>query len=671
MTVRTEFPQAVEVLENVFVPMPDGCRLAARIWLPEGARTTPVPAILEYIPYRKREHYREADELTHPYFAGHGYACLRVDLRGSGDSDGLLLDEYLEQEVQDALHLLAWIAGQDWCDGNIGMIGLSWGGFNGLQVAARRPPQLKAIVTIGSSDDRYRDDVHYMGGCMVTRNLGWAAYMQAFGAQPPDPAIVGERWREMWMERLEKGPSWFTPWFRHQRRDDYWRFGSVSENYGAIACAVYAVGGWADAYTNTVMRLLANLKAPCKGLIGPWAHDYPHVAGPGPAIGWLQETIRWWDRWLKGIDNGIMDEPRLTIWMQESERPAVRYSDRAGSWAAERTWPSPRIQPAAFRVEAGRLRRDGSAAAGETVTVSSPQSVGQASGVWCPYGLVPDMATDQREDDAGSCCFDSAPLEQAYACLGTPTVKLRVTSDRPLGFVAVRLNDVFPDGASARVSYGLLNLAHRDGDDRPAPLDPGKAYDVTVRLNDIGHVFARGHRIRIAVSTAYWPTNWPSPEHATLTIEAAGVELTLPERPARAEDADIRFPPAEHSPPLAVEQVRPRSLAWTVERDLATDSWRMTRSSVVAKRMPDIGTTEAFESEDRMTIRRSDPTSARHDISWSMGLSRAGWQPRVELKVSMSSTKERFLIDARLSAYEADERVFARAWSEEFERDHL
>ena len=674
MVAQHRFPHAVEVIENVFIPMPDRCRLAARVWLPKGARTKPVPAILEYIPYRKRDHYREADELTHPYFAGHGYACLRVDLRGAGDSDGLLLDEYLEQEQQDALHLLAWIAGQDWCDGNIGMMGLSWGGFNALQVAMRRPPQLKAIVTIGSSDDRFGDDVHYMGGCMLTRNLGWAAYMLAFGSQAPDPEVVGDRWRDQWLARLENGASWFRPWFTHQRRDSYWRHGSVSEDYDAITCPVYAVGGWPDAYTNTVMRLMANLKAPCKGLIGPWGHNYPHVARPGPAIGWLQETLRWWDHWLKGRDNGIMEEPRLKVWMQESARPAVDADERDGFWAGEAAWPSPRIRPAAFRVGAGRLHRTDvelAFATGEQVRVASPESIGLASGAWCSYGRAFDLPPDQRDDDGCSYCVDTEPLTGPLACLGTPTVRLRLTSDRPLGLIAVRLNDVWPDGASARVSYGLLNLAHRVSDTNPSPMVAGKGYEITVRLNDIGHVFAKGHRVRIAISNAYWPTVWPSPESATLTVATETVLLTLPERPARDDDAKIAFEPAESSSPSPIERIRPRETELSVERDLTTDTWRMTRRGAVSTHLVDIDTTELVESEEHMTIRRGDPLSASHDIAWSMGLSRGAWRPRITLTMAMTSTKDRIAIEARLSAFEDAALVFSRDWSEAFMRDHL
>jgi len=278
----------VRRIEHCWVPLPDGCRLAARIWLPADAETSPVPAILEYIPYRKRDLTRARDEPMHHWFAGHGYAAVRVDVRGSGDSDGVLLDEYLEQEILDGADAIRWIASQPWCTGGVGMIGKSWGGFSALQIAARRPPALKAIITVCASDDRYTDDAHYMGGCLLNENLTWDSVLLTFAALPPDPALVGERWREVWADRLERAVFFPELWLRHPHRDDYWRHGSVGEDPGRIGCPVYAVGGWADGYTNAIPRLLASLRAPRKGLVGPWGHEYPHDGAPGPAIGFQQ-----------------------------------------------------------------------------------------------------------------------------------------------------------------------------------------------------------------------------------------------------------------------------------------------------------------------------------------------------------------------------------------------
>ena len=337
--IVTTFPRAVRVIEHTSIPLQDGTMLAARIWLPEDAEQNPVPAILEYLPYRKRDGTYDRDSLTHPYLAGHGYAGVRVDIRGSGESDGLLSDEYAQQDQDDALEIIAWLAAQPWCSGAVGMMGISWGGFNGLQVAARRPPALKAIVTICSTDDRYADDVHYMGGAKLTAGFGWASFFFGAMCHPPDPALVGDRWRAMWLDRLENLPLFLEIWTRHPRRDDYWRHGSVCEDFGAIQCPVYAVGGWTDGYTNAIPRLLERLAVPRKGLIGPWGHAYPHFALPGPQIGFLQDMLRWWDHWLKGLDTGVMDEPMLRAWMIDSVKPATHHDTLPGRWVGEASWP--------------------------------------------------------------------------------------------------------------------------------------------------------------------------------------------------------------------------------------------------------------------------------------------------------------------------------------------
>jgi predicted acyl esterase len=475
--IVTAYPRAVREIEHCFIPLRDGTRLAARIWLPRDAERDPVPAILEYLPYRKRDGTYERDALTHPYLAGHGYAGVRVDIRGSGESDGLLTDEYAPQEQDDALEIIAWLAAQPWCSGAVGMMGISWGGFNGLQVAARRPPALRAVVTICSTDDRFRDDVHAMGGALLTAKFGWASFFFGAMGHAPDPALVGDGWRETWVRRLENLPLFLEIWLRHQRRDAYWRHGSVCEDYAAIACPVFAVGGWTDGYTNAIPRLLEHLSVPRKGLIGPWAHAYPHFAQPGPQIGFLQEMLRWWDHWLKGIDTGVMAEPMLRAWMIESLPPAPYNATLPGHWVGAPCWPPPDRATRRLSLTDDGLRDAASGEAGGTLTpraVCSPQTLGAAGGSWCPFGRGPDQAGDQRPDDARSLLFETAPLDAPVAILGAALVTLDVASDRPIANLAVRLCDVQPGagrmgGASLRVSYGVLNLTHRDGHAAPAP----------------------------------------------------------------------------------------------------------------------------------------------------------------------------------------------------------
>jgi hypothetical protein len=341
-------------MENTWIEMSDGTMLATKIWMPDHLEE-PVPAILEYIPYRKRDFTAARDAEMHSFFASHGYVSIRVDLRGSGDSQGVLEDEYLDTELEDGLEVLRWISAQPWCSGKVGIMGLSWGGFNGLQIASLGPRELGAVITVCSSDDRYGDDIHYMGGCLLTDNLSWASTMFSYNSLPPDPDVVGDGWMDMWMQRLEGSGLWLRKWLDHQRRDDYWKHASVCEDYGSIKCPVFAVSGWADGYSNTVFRLMRHLDVPRRGLVGAWGHKYPHLGGPGPAIDFLWECVRWWDRWFKGIETQE-EEPLLRVWMQDTISPL---SDRRpGRWVSEEEWPSHRIQPTQYPLRPGVIDFD-------------------------------------------------------------------------------------------------------------------------------------------------------------------------------------------------------------------------------------------------------------------------------------------------------------------------
>src|SRR5947209_4033256 len=308
----------IRVIENEWIELPDGIRLGIRLWLPEDVETRSASAILDAVPYRKSDGTAIGDAAWGTYFASHGFAFARVDLRGSGDSSGLMMDEYAEQEQLDNERVIAWLAEQPWSSGAVGMIGVSWGAFAALQLAARAPEQLHGIVPIHGSDDRYVDDVHYIGGCVSAMDMSqWAISMLAYLNQPPDPRAVGDDWREAWLERLDLAKPFIEPWLSHQRRDDYWRQGSACENYDAIRCPIYAVGGWSDGYRDMVFRVLEHVRAPARGLIGPWGHLSPESGVPAPAIGFLQECVRFFSASLDGVDNGFFGELQLICYMQE------------------------------------------------------------------------------------------------------------------------------------------------------------------------------------------------------------------------------------------------------------------------------------------------------------------------------------------------------------------
>ena len=647
MTVTT-LPRAVRVIEHTLIPLKDGMTLAARIWLPEDAEQNPVPAILEYLPYRKRDGTYERDALTHPYLAAHGYAGVRVDIRGCGESTGLLFDEYAKQEQDDGMEVIAWLAAQPWCNGAVGMMGISWGGFNGLQIAARRPPALKAVVTICSTDDRYADDVHYMGGTLLTAGLDWAFFFFSSMCLPPDPLLVGDSWRPMWLDRLQNIPLFFDLWLQHQRRDAYWRYGSVCEDYEAIQCPVYAVGGWTDGYKNAIPRLLERLKVPRKGLIGPWAHAYPHFALPGPQIGFLQEMLRWWDYWLKGVDTGVMDEPMLRAWMTESVKPAPHHETLPGRWVAESSWPSPRIRPRRLFLTDAGLRE--ASASLRTRELCSPQTVGKCAGEWVPFGRGHDQASDQQEDDMRSLVFETLPLDTPIEILGAPVVTLDVASDRPIANLIVRLCDLHPTGESLRVSYGVLNLTHRDGHENPAMLEVGERYRVRIQLNDAGSVFPAGHQVRLVLSTAYWPMIWPSPEKATLLIFSG--TLDLPQRSPQGSDERLSpFPEPESAPPEKPTVFR--------------------RDGERVERIDRIGLELGTQGKSQYRVEEDDPLSAVAELRRTLVMSRDAWQIRVETQMRLACTGNVFLVQGGLRAWEGTSEVCCRNWDRSIPRDFI
>ncbi|MER9363214.1 CocE/NonD family hydrolase [Mesorhizobium sp. M0500] len=653
----------VTQIENIWIPMSDGTRLAARVWLPADVEHSPVPALLEYIPYRKRDGTRLRDDVAQLYLASHGYASVRLDIRGSGDSEGLPQDEYVQKEQDDGVEIIAWLARQPWCTGKVGMFGLSWGGYSALQVAVRRPAELKAIIAVGAIDDRYAQEL-YTGGLINDAMLfGWGLAWPALCARPPDPAIVGDRWREMWMQRLNNLDYYTADWLAHQHRDEFWKHGSISEDYGAIQCPVYVMGGWDDALHRAIPSMLANLTCPRKGLMGPWGHGYPDATGPDPKMDWLAEALRWWDHWLKDIDTGIMAEPMYRVWMQQE--PMMRgVHEIPGRWVAEESWPSPRITPRKLYLTKDGL---GSNAGAEVAHDLKPlQTVGITAPRWHAY-IDPEVPTDQRVDDARSLTFDTEPLEEDFEILGQPVVTLDLAVDTPVAALAVRLNEVEPDGLSKRVTYEVLNLTHRNSHEFPEPLEPGRRYRIRLPLQDCAHVFKSGRRIRIAVSTTYWPAFWPSPEPVTLTVYAGRSDLELPVRPERAEDAQLK----PFGPALVPEPTSGRTVLEEAPAPTRTHEWDVATNKLTTRtvqrdgryRIDSIGTELSTTASEVTEILDHDPTSAkvasRYTTSYLRG---ADWNVRIENDLRMSLTKDNFSLIANIKAYENDKEIFCKTW---------
>ncbi|MDQ6741158.1 MAG: CocE/NonD family hydrolase [Actinomycetota bacterium] len=659
-------------MDNVFIPMDDGTRLAATIWLPEDARENPVPVLLEYLPYRRGDWTSSRDAQRHPWYAGHGYASVRVDMRGCGDSGGVMLDEYHAQEQSDGLEVIAWLARQPWSTGKVGMFGISWGGFNGLQIAAQRPEALKAIVTVCSTDDRYADDVHYYGGALLGIDMSaWSATMFAFQSRPPAPWNVGDKWAQMWRERLEGLQPFSEIWMSHQERDDYWRHGSVCEDYSDIQAAVLAVGGWADPYRNAVLRLVDKLGAPCRGIIGPWSHQYPDIARtPGPNIGFLQETLRWWDHWLKDRDTGVMDEPVLRVYHQDSVRPATNYPVRKGTWVGLNSWPTPQVHPVTLDFQ-GDLRTL-AADSGNKVLLDSPQHTGVDAGRWFPFGNNADLPPDQRSEDGRSVVFDTVAQKDDLNIMGFPTLRLRAMSTARRANIMARLTDVAPDGSSTLITRGAINLSKREGVDHAQDLIPGAWVDVEIEMTAISWTLPAGHKLRVALSNTYWPWLWPHAERGAVTVDLDSSELRLGHlEPAVLAGKHPSFGEPEQAAPLAVVALpTPPSIP---EREVRyepdSDSWTLTVDPKYGGyRVYPNGMNYGEQAVERYTISGNDPLTAVAEANWVIEMGRDDWNVRIETESLISSTATHFQLFNKVKTYLNGTVHFEKTFEKQIER---
>ena len=359
----------------------------------------------------------------------------------------------------------------------------------------------------------------------------------------------------MWLERLAHQPFLLIDWLRHPHRDAYWRHGSVCEDWPAIQAPVLAVGGWNDAYSNAVPRLMKHLRCPRKAIIGPWAHKYPHFAVPGPRIGFLQEMLRWWDQHLKGLDTGIMGEPDHRFYIMDAYPPDSFPDHIEGRWVGEAVWGEGRMGHRRWYLNPARTMGE-EPAAEQALTVCSKQTTGFDGGEYCIIWLGPEFPGDQRGDDAESLCFDSPALPEDLDVAGQPLLDLCFAVDRPVAHIAVRLNDVWPSGEVSRITYHLQNLCMRESRETPSALVPGQRYRMRIKLDDIAWRVPRGHRLRVSISTSYFPLMWPAPEPVTLTVFAGATSIQVPVRDRSAEDTSLTWRAPEAAAPVAMRQIR-------------------------------------------------------------------------------------------------------------------
>lgn len=653
------------LIENQWITLRDGTRLAARIWMPAGAEQQPAPTVLEFLPYRKRSGTEARDDSTYPVFAEAGIAGIRVDIRGSGESGGVIDGEYTPLELANACEIIEWIAAQPWSNGSVGMMGISWGGFNCLQVAALQPPALKAVISIASSVDRYNDDIHYKNGCHLSAQLSWAATMLAYQSRCPDPELVGDDWKKIWLERLENEPFFMEEWLSHQTRDEFWKHGSVCEDFDAVQTPALVIAGWADGYRNTPLKAVAGLGPKAKALIGPWIHKYPHFAWPKPRADFHTEAIRWWKRWLCGEENGVEALPQVRAYILDAIRPAPRREHDAGRWVSVKKWQTP-----AYKRLYGPRLTEQPVNEGYKVYLRTPLDSGTASGEW--FTLKPDaeLPQDQRGDDAGALVFETLPLEAPLELLGQPIVTLQLSCPGDWANLIARLVDVHPDGTSGRVSYGVLNLAHREGHETPQPMPHDQPVEITLTLDACGYHFRAGHRLRLSLATSYWPMILPGPSDPGVTIDTASLALDLPLMGAH-DDIDLPEP-ANPNPLPEYIQHSPQGTRRTVLRDLGENrtEYHIHDDSGLTE-VPGIGMIHGEIRDEIWTISPGDPLSMTGTATWQTQMSRGDWSVRTKCLAKIRCTEKDWIIEAEVSAWESDGLVIKRGFEKCTPRQYM
>ena len=637
--------------------MPDGVRLAARVWRPKGVG--PFPAILEYIPYRKRDMVRARDERNHPYFADHGYVCLRVDIRGSGDSEGQMPDMYSTEELSDARHVIEWIARQNWCSGRVGMFGTSWGGTASLQAAVNAPEPLKAVLANCATANRFEDDIHWMGGALLTDSFEWGATLPAILAAPPDRATVGEQWFERWQARLQALTYPLDSWIRHRSRGQYWRHGSIIFNTQQLTCPILAVGGWADRYSNSVMGLVSQRPDLAWGVVGPWGHHYPDQGEPGPAISFQDLAVNWWDHWLKDTPNSKLNWPRLRIWRREFEPPQNRLTQRRGAWI-ELARPDANQFTALYLTDDGLCSENSS----ESQIVDIPNDLrhGECAGDTGYFGRPGGLPLDQLADDARSLCFESKPLTEDFELVGHTQLIIDIARDRSAAQLVCRLCEVAPDGTSNLVVRQLRSLALSESLDTITPGATGEFVRYQVNFPSTAYRFTQGNRIRLALGTSYWPLAWPELPLSRLRVLTGNSHLRLAQNLA--------------AKPLSTPFVEPKKRP--VHQDYVIESagelqrhqeyldngqvdycWDLPR---VTFRFAKIGVAISLATTARYKLDTNDTGTVRFSLEHNIEICRSDGTARIESSLTSKADSDGMTVAATLTAYWDTEVIESKSW---------
>jgi len=639
----------VQIHYNLRLKMRDGIEVSANLWQPVATHADETfPAILEMIPYRKDDHRSSTDHRHGQYWAERGYAFCRLDVRGTGSSDGVAYGEYMPEQTQDGYDAVEWLAEQKWCNGNIGMWGISWGGFTSIQVAKLQPPHLKAIIPMYATDNRYRDDVHYLGGCVpLADHSQYAVSMVGMNAMPPRIDYT-ENWAEKWKARLEVTPFWVFDWLKNQTDNEFWKSGSLAPEYDQIKCAIFNIGGWMDPYVDPTLRMQAHCTAPSKTLIGNWVHSYPIDAYPAPNLDHLHEMERFFAHWLKGEDNNVMDEPPLTLFRREYTAPEAFPARFNGDWVSLPRFPVSESTLTNFYLGDKTLSHTPSNTPSELLP-HMPSHGTRASVCWGAGHAPNGLARDLRPDESLIPTYTSEPLTESLDILGFPKAIICLSSDYPVANIIVRLTDVAPDGTSSQVTAGILNLTHRDSHSDPQPLAKDQIYEVHVPMRSTAYRFLLGHRIRLSVASGYLPVVFPAPYPFTLTLhhdEKNPSRLNLPVVPASVylTPPTFKTTPPELIPSYGGTEDEP---IWEIMEDVLHQTTSVRIYEGGSNIMPD-GRTDYNSERIEITSHAVDPLRTRMYNEVIYRLDDHGYKIEIIASGTKRATEKEFHLDVQL-----------------------
>ena len=664
------------VMQEAWIPMRDGVRLAADIYFPRGHEPgakhsgEALPVLLEYLPYRKTES-RASRHALYSFFIRHGYIVARVDIRGTGNSEGHLIEyEYSEQEQQDGEDAIAWLARQPYASGKVGMFGLSWGGFNSIHMAMRNPPALKAITAIMATDDLYEDDVHFIDGGMHVDS--YAMQLDLANAIPGAPGYLIDE--DYFRNRFDT-PPWLPLYKRQPRDGPFWDRTAPKAHYDAIRIPTFLIGGLLDGYRDSLPRMLQHLQAPVKAIMGPWAHAWPNTAYPKPAIEWRHEAVRWFDHWLKGEDNGIMAEPRFAVYVRRWHLPLTDLETVPGEWRWEEGWPIKRIRTRTLYPRADRSLGDAVPLEhmGTHTLDYVPTSGTEAGGPVMWWG---DPTPDQRPADAYALVYETEPLSEDLEILGFPRAYLNVSSSAPVANWFARLSDVAPGGAVSLVAGAGFNGTHRESSRQPMPLVPGAEVALDIEMHFTSWVFPAGHRMRLVVSNAQWPMIWPTPGAMSTTLRLGGREptrLEVPVVPHAERPVPAFLPPAENPElpgfaPLDSATSSGYGEITSIQRFPVTRSTRVVADSDAGSRYP-WGTSRSTESIIHETSdAHPEVTSVTGEHTTTVEL--PGRVLRWEGSTRLESDSENFYYFYTRRLFQDDKLLREKSWTDTIPRDH-